>query len=61
MRDEAKDNINLLLTMMQTTMKTAGVAIGYDLKNNKLVFKDIKTGLISRIDLEELNRAVFID
>ena len=61
MRDEAKDNINLLLTMMQTTMKTAGVSIGYELKNNKLVFKDIKTGLISRIDLEELNRAVFID
>lgn len=54
-KEQAIDNINLVLMVLQQTMKTAGVAIGFDLKNKKLVLQDIKTQLISRVDLDELN------
>ncbi|KOC33880.1 hypothetical protein [Clostridium botulinum] len=55
-KQEARDNMNLLLNVLQTTMKSTGIAIGWDLKNKKLVLQDVKTGLISRVNLEELNK-----
>lgn len=54
--EEARDNMNLFLTVLQQTMKTTGIAIGWDIRNQKLVLQDVKTGLISRINLEELNQ-----
>lgn len=55
-KKEARDNMNLFLTVLQKTMKTTGIALGWDLKNKKLVLQDVKTGLISRVNLEELNK-----
>ncbi|KEI16861.1 hypothetical protein Z959_08500 [Clostridium novyi B str. ATCC 27606] len=55
-KEEARDNMNLFLSVLQVTMKTTGIALGWDLKNKKLVLQDVKTGLISRINLEELNK-----
>ncbi len=57
-KEEARDNMNLLLTVLQQTMKTTGVALGWDLKNKKLVLQDVKTKLVSRVDLEELNKTL---
>ena len=48
--------MNLFLSVLQVTMKTTGIALGWDLKNKKLVLQDVKTGLISRVNLEELNK-----
>lgn len=58
---EVEENMNFVLMMLQQAMKTSGVAIGFDLKAKKLVLKDIKTQLISRIDLEELNKCLISD
>ncbi|NFF59787.1 hypothetical protein FDB08_02485 [Clostridium botulinum] len=55
-KEEARDNMNLFLSVLQMTMKTTGIALGWDLKNKKLVLQDVKTGLISRVNLEELNK-----
>lgn len=55
-KEEARDNMNLFLTVLQQTMKTTGVAMGWDIQNQKLVLQDVRTGLISRVDLEELNK-----
>ncbi|KEH90590.1 hypothetical protein [Clostridium botulinum] len=55
-KEEARDNMNLFLSVLQVTMKTTGIALGWDLKNKKLVLQDVKTGLISRVNLEELNK-----
>lgn len=40
-------------------MKTTGIAIGWDLKNNKLLLVNTKTKNVSRIDLEVINCSVF--
>lgn len=55
-KEEARDNMNLFLTVLQQTMKTTGIAMGWDIQNQKLVLQDVRTGLISRVDLEELNK-----
>ena len=55
-KEQARENINLFLTVLQQTMKTTGVAIGWDLENKKLVLQDVKTELITRVDLTELNK-----
>lgn len=55
-KEQAKENIDFVLTTLQQAMKISGVAIGFDLVNKKLVLQDVKTELISRVDLEELNK-----
>lgn len=57
--EQAKENMDLLLMMMQQTMKTIGVAIGWNEKDKKLVLLDVKTRLTANVDLEELNKSVF--
>lgn len=55
-KGEVQERMTLLLQVMQQTMLTTNIAIGFDLKNTKLVLKDVESGLISRVDLEELNK-----
>lgn len=55
-KKDIMEKMTLLLQVMQQTMLTTGVAIGFDLENKKLVLKDVETGLISRVNLEDLNR-----
>lgn len=55
-KEQAKENIESVLMVLQQAMKTSGVAIGFDLVNKKLVLQDVKTELISRVDLTELNK-----
>lgn len=31
-KEEARDNMNLFLSVLQMTMKTTGIALGWDLK-----------------------------
>lgn len=49
------ERMTLLVHMLQTTMETTGIAVGFDLKEEKLVLKDIYSSAISRVDLGELN------
>ncbi|WP_315080792.1 hypothetical protein [uncultured Clostridium sp.] len=52
---EAKERINFFLNMLQRTMKTCEMKIGFDLKENKLIIQDVQTELFSRVELGELN------
>lgn len=52
---EAKERINFFLNVLQKTMKTCDMKLGFDLKEKKLVIQDVQTELFSRIGLEELN------
>ncbi|CAI3209851.1 hypothetical protein [Clostridium neonatale] len=52
---EAKERINFFLNVLQKTMKTCDMKLGFDLKEKKLVIQDVQTKLFSRIGLEELN------
>lgn len=51
----AKERINFFLNVLQKTMKTCDMKLGFDLKEKKLVIQDVQTKLFSRIGLEELN------
>lgn len=55
-KGKVQGRMTLLLQVLQQTMLTTNIAIGFDLKNTKLVLKDVESGLISRVDLEELNK-----
>ena len=59
-KGEIQERMTLLLQVMQQTMLTTNIAIGFDLENKKLVLKDVESGLISRVDLEELN-GIFVE
>lgn len=52
---EAEERINFFLNILQKTMKTCDMKIGFDLKEKKLVIQDVQTELFSRIELENLN------
>ena len=52
---EAKERIEFFVNMLQKTMKTCEMKIGFDLKENKLVIQDVKTELFSRVEIEKLN------
>ena len=58
MREETQERFNLLLEVLQTAMKSTGVAIGFDLESKKLILFDIETGLSAKIDLEKLNECL---
>lgn len=42
-KEQAKENMDFVLMMLQRAMKTSGVAIGFDMMNKKLVLQDVKT------------------
>lgn len=52
---EATERINFFANMLQMTMKTCEMKIGFDLKEKKLIIQDVQTELFSRIELEKLN------
>ena len=58
-QEQAKENMNLFLMVLQQTMKTTGIALGWDLENKKLVLQDVSTQLITRIELTDLNSNLF--
>lgn len=51
--------MELFVQQLSITMKTTGIAVDWDLKNNKLLLVDTKTKNIGRVDLEVVNYIVF--
>lgn len=54
-KEEIQERMTLLLQVLQQTMLTTNIAIGFDLEKKKLVLVDVETNATSRVDLEELN------
>lgn len=54
-----RENMKLFIQQLSTIMKTTGIAVDLDLKNNKLLLVDTKTKNIGRVDLEVVNYIVF--
>lgn len=52
---EAKERIDFFVNILQKTMKSCDMKLGWDLTQKKLVIQDVQTELISRIELEKLN------
>lgn len=55
---EFKNNVDFSLNLIVDTLASFNLIIGFDLKNKKLVFKDIDSDLITRVNLEDLNKVV---
>ena len=55
---EFKNNVDFTLNLIVDTLASFNLIIGFDLKNKKLVFKDIDSDLITRVNLEVLNKVV---
>lgn len=55
---EVRSEMELFLTMLVNTMKTCNILMGWDVKANKLVLLEKDTNLITRVDLEEINKEV---
>ena len=55
---EFKNNVDFTLNLIVDTLASFNLIIGFDLKNKKLVFKDIDSDLITRVNLEVLNKDV---
>lgn len=58
MKEVTEERFNLFLDILQTTMKSTGVAIGFDLESKKLILFDIETELSAKVDLEKLNKCL---
>lgn len=54
-KEQVTDRINLLLDVLQRTMKTTNVMIGFDLKEKKLILMEKETKCFVRVDLGDLN------
>ena len=54
-----RENMELFVQQLGITMRTTGIAVDWDLKNNKLLLVDTKTKNIGRVDLEVVNYIVF--
>ena len=54
-----RENMELFVQQLGITMKATGIAVDWDLKNNKLLLVDTKTKNIGRVDLEVVNYIVF--
>lgn len=54
-KEEIQERMTLLLQVMQQTMLTTNIAIGFDLDKKKLALVDVETKATSRVDLGELN------
>ena len=57
-KNEFKIKVDYTLTLIVDTLASFNLIIGFDLKDKKLVFKDIDSDLIIRVNLEDLNKAV---
>ena len=57
-KNEFKIKVDYTLTLIVDTLASFNLILGFDLKNKKLVFKDIDSDLIIRVNLEDLNKAV---
>ena len=57
-KNEFKIKVDFTLNLIVDSLASFNLILGFDLKNKKLVFKDIDSDLISRVDLEVLNKAV---
>ena len=55
---EFKNKVDFTLNLIVDTLASFNLIIGFDLKNKKLVFKDIDSDLIIRVNLEVLNKVV---
>ena len=54
-----RENMKLFIQQLGIIMRTTGIAVDWDLKNNKLLLVDTKTKNICRVDLEVVNYIVF--
>ena len=57
-KNEFKIKVDYTLTLIVDTLASFNLILGFDLKNKKLVFKDIDSDLIIRVNLEVLNKVV---
>ena len=57
-KNEFKIKVDYTLTLIVDTLASFNLILGFDLKNKKLVFKDIDSDLIIRVNLEDLNKLV---
>lgn len=55
---QAIDNMKLFVNVLEKTMKTFNIVLGWDIKNKQLVLKDMKTGTMGRVELGELNKVL---
>ena len=55
---EFKNKVDFTLNLIVDTLASFNLILGFDLKSKKLVFKDIDSDLIVRVDLEVLNKVV---
>ena len=57
-KNEFKIKVDYTLTLIVDSLASFNLILGFDLKNKKLVFKDIDSDLIIRVNLEDLNKVV---
>ena len=57
-KQEFKNKVDFTLNVIVDTLACFNLVLGFDLKNKKLVFKDIDSDLIIRVNLEDLNKVV---
>ena len=57
-KQEFKNRFDFTVNVIVDTLASFNLILGFDLKNKKLVFKDIDSDLIIRVNLEDLNKVV---
>ena len=57
-KQEFKNKVDFTINLIIDTLASFNLILGFDLKNKKLVFKDIDSDLIIRVNLEDLNKVV---
>ena len=57
-KQEFKNRVDFTVNVIVDTLACFNLILGFDLKNKKLVFKDIDSDLIIRVNLEDLNKVV---
>ena len=57
-KQEFKNRFDFAVNLIVDTLASFNLILGFDLKNKKLVFKDIDSDLIIRVNLEDLNKVV---
>ena len=57
-KQEFKNKVDFTLNLIVDILASFNLILGFDLKNKKLVFKDIDSDLIIRVNLEDLNKLV---
>ena len=55
---EFKNKVDFTLNLIVDTLANFNLILRFELKNKKLVFKDIDSDLIIRVNLEDLNKLV---